>query len=76
MSEKSMEKITTIDQNFAPTWINIYRFPYIKLNGHCLIKKSPDSVKVMNLNISSTLDPWSRDLNTDFTLSSTKHHLC
>ena len=69
MSEKSLGNITTADQNFAPTWISSYPLPDIKFNRHYLINKLPDSRKVRNLYISYTLDPWSRDLNTDFTLN-------
>ena len=49
MSDKSIENITTTNQNFAPTLINSYPLPDAKFNGHCLINKSPDSGKVINL---------------------------
>ena len=68
MSEKSIENITSKEQNFGPTWIDSYPLPDVKFNGHCLINKSPGSVKVINLHISYTFDPCSRDLNTKFTL--------
>ena len=67
--KKSIENRTTADQNFALTWINSYPLPDIKLNGHCLINKLPDSGKVINLHISYILDPWSRDLSTNFTFN-------
>ena len=68
MSEKSIENITSKEQNFGPTWIDSYPLPDVKFNGHCLINKSPGSVKVINLHISYTFDPCSRDLNIKFTL--------
>ena len=49
--------------------INYYPLPDIKFNGHCLINKLPESGKIINLYNSYTLDPWSRHLNTDFTLA-------
>ena len=68
LSVKSVENITTTDDDFAPTLINYYPLPDIKFNGHCLMNNSNTSAKIINLNISDTLDQWSRDLNTDFTL--------
>ena len=41
--------------------------PIEKFSGHCLINKLSYSSKVINLHISFTLNPWSRDLNTDLT---------
>ena len=67
--ERSIENITTTSSSFAPTLINSYTLPYVKFSGHCLINKFPDSGKVINLYISYTLNPRSRDLNTNFTLS-------
>ena len=49
--QKSIENIITKDQNFVPAWINTYQWPDIKFNGHCFISESPDSVKVINLEI-------------------------
>ena len=69
MSEKYIEKITTSDNNFAPTFIDTRPSPDVKFNGHCSINKLPDSGKVTSLYISYALGPWSRDLNTDFTLN-------
>ena len=59
----------TSDSNFAPTLINYYPLRDIQFNGHCLINTNNDtSLGTINPNISYTLDQWSRDLNTDFTL--------
>ena len=69
MSEESIENITTSNNNLAPTSINSSLLPDIMFNGHCLINNISNP-KVINLNISHTLDTWSRDLNTDFTLNS------
>ena len=69
LSEESIENITTSDSNFAPNLINYYPLPDIKFNGHCLINNNNDaSLSVVNLYICYTLDRWSRDLDTDFTL--------
>ena len=60
---------TTSDSNFAPTLINFYPLPDIKFNGHCLINNNNDSsLDIVNLYICYTLDRWSRDLDTDYTL--------
>ena len=59
----------TSDSNFAPTLINYYPLRDTQFNGHCLINTNNDtSLGTINLYISYTLDQWSRDLNTDFTL--------
>ena len=68
MSEKSIENINKIDYTFAPTLVS-YPLPYVKFDNYCLINNNifiPK--KVINLYIYYTLDPWSRDLDTDFTL--------
>ena len=58
---KSIKNITTSDNNFAPTFNNFH--PY------CLIDNNNDpSLDAVNLYICYTLDRWSRDLDTDFTL--------
>ena len=65
MSEESIKNITKLSQLFAPTLVNYYPLPYA--NEYCLINNNisiPN--KVMNLYISYTLDPWSRDLDVDF----------
>ena len=67
---KNIENITTSDSNFAPTLDNYYPLPDINFHGHCLINNNNDpSLDAEKLYISYTLDRWSRDLNTDFTLS-------
>ena len=48
--------------------IDYYPLSDIKFNGHCLINNNNTALGAMNLYISYTLDWWSRDLNTDFTL--------
>ena len=69
MYGECIENIDTSDSNFAPTLINYYPLSDIKFNGRCLINNSNTSPKIINLYISYILDRWSRDLNTDFTLS-------
>ena len=69
MSEESIENITKSDSNFAPTFVDHHVLPDINFNGHCLINNSiSNPKKVINLYISYTLSPWSRNLNTDSTL--------
>ena len=69
LSEERIENITTSESNFAPTLINYYSLPDIKFNGHCLINNNNDpSLAAVYLYICYTLDQWSRDLSTDFTL--------
>ena len=42
---------------------------HAKFGGHCLINNNISVFrKVINTYISLTPDPWSRDLNTDFTI--------
>ena len=70
MSEENIENITKSDNNFAPTFINHHVLPGINFNGHCLIKNNlsiPENVT--NLYISYILNPWLRNLNTDFILN-------
>ena len=69
MPEKRIENITASGKNFMPTFIDTCPLPDVKFNGHCLINKLSDSGKVINLYVSYTLDPWSRDLNTNLTLN-------
>ena len=53
----------------APTLINYYSLPDIKFNRHCLINNNNDPfLDSVKLCICYTLDWWSRDLDTDFTL--------
>ena len=48
MSEKSIENITTSENNFAPNFIDTHQLPDEKLNGHCSINKLLDSEKAIN----------------------------
>ena len=63
MSEKNIKDITKRDSNFAPTFVDHHVLPDMTFNGYCLIIE-----KVINLYISHTLNPWLRNLITDFTL--------
>ena len=48
--------------NYYPLWD-------VEFNGHCLINNNNDpSLDAVNLCICYTLDRWSIDLDTDFTL--------
>ena len=48
--------------------INSYPLPDVEFDGNCLINNIFVFRKVINVYISYTLDTWTRDLNTDFTL--------
>ena len=63
MSEKNIKDITKRDSNFAPTFVDHHVLPDMTFNGYCLIIE-----KVINLYISHTLNPWLRNLITDFAL--------
>ena len=70
MSEESIEYILTPCNTFAPNLIDYYPLPDVKFYGHCLINNNIfTSGKVINVYTSYTLDPWSRDLSTSFTLN-------
>ena len=70
MSEENIENITKSDSNFATTSVDRHILPDINFNGHCLIKKNISIPKnVINIHLSYTLNPWLRNLNTDFTLN-------
>ena len=70
MSEKSIEKMTKTDNNFAPAFVDHHSLPEINFNGHCLTKNNISIPKnVINIYISYTLGPQLRNSNTDFTLS-------
>ena len=68
MSEGNIENITKSDSNFAPTFVDHLVLPDINFNGHCLTNNICIPKKIINLYISDTLNPWLRNLNTDFTL--------
>ena len=68
MSEESIENITKLDSNFAPTFVHNHSLRDMNFNGHCLIKnKIPIPKKVINLYICYTLGQQLRNLSTDFT---------
>ena len=70
MSEENIENITKSYSNFIPTFVNPHVLPEKNFNGHCLINNNISiPKKVINLYISYALNPWSRNLNTDFTLN-------
>ena len=69
MPEESIEKVTRSDSLFAPTFVNHYILPDLNFNGHRLIDSNISiPKKVINLYIYYILNPWLRNLNTDFTL--------
>ena len=69
MSEEGIENITKLDDNFTPTFVDHHVLPDINFDGHCLINNNISiSKKVINLFISYILNPWLRNLNTDFIL--------
>ena len=51
--------------NFAPTFVDHHFVSGINFNGHCLVKNIPIPKKSINLDISCTLNPQVRSLNTD-----------
>ena len=70
MSEENIENITKSDSNFVPTFVNHHLLPGINFNGHCSVNNNISiPKKVINLYISYMLNPWLRNLNTDFTLN-------
>ena len=70
MSEENIENITKSDSNFALTFVDPHVLPDINFNGHCSIKYNISITKeVMNLCISYIINPWLRNLNTEFTLN-------
>ena len=58
MSEKSTEKMTKTESNFAPAFVDHHSLPEINFNGHCL-KKNIISIpkNVINIYMSYTLGP-------------------
>ena len=70
VSEENIENLNNSDSNFAATFVNHHVLGDINFNGHCLIKNNISiPKKVKNLYISNILNPWLRNLNTDFTLN-------
>ena len=68
MSGESTEYISKSDSNFSSTFVDHHLLPDMNFNGYCLKKNISISKKVMKLNISYTLGPQLKNLNTDFTL--------
>ena len=68
MSEENIKNPPGSDHNSAPTLINSYPLPLVKFGQNRFINNGSAFRKVIDLYISHTLDTWSRDLNTDFTL--------
>ena len=67
-SEESIENIAKSNNTFAPTLVNSNRLSHAKFARNSLINNNVSVFrKIINLYISYTLDPWSRDLDTDFT---------
>ena len=69
MSEENIENITKSDSNIAQTFVDHYVLPDVCLNRHCLINDIYIPKKVINIYIPYILNPWLRNLNTDFTLN-------
>ena len=60
---------TTSDSSFALKSIDSYPLPDIEFNGHFFINNNNGTfLGAVNLYNCYTLDRWSRDLDTDFTL--------
>ena len=69
ISEESIENVNKSDILFSQTFVNYHPLPDLNFNGHCLINNISIRKKVINLYISHILNPWLRNLNTDFTLN-------
>ena len=68
MSEENIENLTKSDSNFASAFVDHHVLPDKKINGCSLINNIYIPKKVINIYISYTLNPWLRNLNTNFTL--------
>ena len=69
MSEESIENITKLDRDFAPTFVDHHLLSAMNFNGHCLMKNYISiPKKVMKSFISYTLGLQLRILITYFTL--------
>ena len=67
MLEENIENITKWDNTFARNFVNQYVLSSINFNRHCLMNNNISiTKKVTNLNISYILNPWLKNLNTDF----------
>ena len=70
ISEESIERIAKSNSLFAPTFVIHFILSDVNFNGHGLINNNISIPKnVIDVYISYILNPWSRDLNTDFTLN-------
>ena len=68
-SKESIKNATWYDNTIASSLINSYPLPDAKFGGNCLINNNISVFrKITNLHLSYTLDAWSSDLNTDFSL--------
>ena len=65
---KYFSGFTWIDRNLSTTFVDQHLLPGINFNGHYLINNISIPKNVINLCISYTLNPWLRNLNTDFIL--------
>ena len=67
MSKEKIENITKSNSNFAPSFVNHHVLLDLNFSGYCLIKNNiyiPK--KLTNILISYVLNPWLKNLNTDF----------
>ena len=70
MSEENIGNITKSESNFPLTFADHHVLPDINFNVHSLLNNIISiPKKVINKYISHTLNPWLRNLNTDFTLT-------
>ena len=69
ISKENIESRTKSDSNFAPGFVDHHVLSDIDFNEDCLINVIYIPKKVINVYISYTLNPWLRNLNTDFTLN-------
>ena len=67
MSEENVRNITKSDGIFSPIFIDHYVLPGIDFNGCCLINNVDIPKKIINICISSSLNLYLRNFNTDFT---------
>ena len=68
-SNGNSDNLIKSNSNFAPIFVDQHVLPDIGFNGHCLINNIYIPKKVINIYISYTLNPWLRNLITDFTLN-------
>ena len=70
MSAESIENLTKSNSLFVRTFVNHYILPDENFSRHFLINYNISIFKkVINIYISYILNPWLKDLNTNFTLS-------